>query len=82
MTSRSFTCALAAALDPPEVDDFATLGRNPRPGQPPFRDATEFSVVIGGSARGGKTKALLMDGLRARVRHPRPPRRPSRPGLA
>ncbi len=39
MTSRSFASALAAALDPPEVDVFGTLGYVPTPRQQRFHDA-------------------------------------------
>jgi hypothetical protein len=35
-----------------------------------FHAATEFDVLYGGAAGGGKTLALLMDGLRAAVRYP------------
>src|SRR5881409_1980403 len=46
------------------VDVFGTLGYVPTPKQQTFHDATEFDVLFGGSAGGGKTRALLMDDLR------------------
>jgi hypothetical protein len=50
MTSRSFSSALAAALNPPPVDVFGAPGYVPTPKQQLFHNATEFSVLIGGSA--------------------------------
>lgn len=35
-----------------------------------FHTATEFDVLFGGSLGGGKTKSLLLEALRACVRHP------------
>jgi hypothetical protein len=63
--------ALAAdALDPPDVDVFGALGYVPEPPQALFHEATEFDVGYGGRAGGGKSLALLMDGIRDCVVHP------------
>ncbi|WP_167757033.1 terminase family protein [Amycolatopsis sp. CFH S0078] len=52
-------------LDPPQPDVFQQLGYTPTPRQQVFHDAAEFDVLFGGAAGGGKSKALLMHGLRA-----------------
>ncbi|MFK0045526.1 hypothetical protein ACIQU4_15635 [Streptomyces sp. NPDC090741] len=52
------------------IDVFGLLGYVPTPKQQLFHEATEYDVLLGGSAGGGKTKALLMDDLRDCVRNP------------
>lgn len=52
------------------VDVFAELGYKPHPQQREFHDATEDEVLYGGSAGGGKSVAIVLEGLRACVRHP------------
>ena len=86
MATPPFSSALARAINPPEVDAFGVLGYEPacvplldgrvsEPcGQCPqekFAAADEFSVLLGGSAGGGKTLSLLMYAIRACIRHPR-----------
>lgn len=61
---------LADRLDPPQRDVFGLLGYTPTPRQVVFHEATEFDVLYGGAAGGGKTKALLMHALRACDRYP------------
>lgn len=65
-----FASVLADRLDPPEPPVFETLGYVPTPKQAEFHAATEFDVLFGGSSGGGKTRALLMESLRACMRHP------------
>jgi hypothetical protein len=53
-----------------KIDVFAKLEYVPTPRQQLFHDADEFDVLFGGSAGGGKTRALLMDDIRDAIRHP------------
>jgi len=52
------------------LDVFEKLAYVPTPKQREFHAATEYDVLYGGSAGGGKTRGLLMDDLRDCVRHP------------
>lgn len=52
------------------VDVFTELGYTPHQQQREFHDATEDDVLYGGAAGGGKSVAIVMEGLRACVRHP------------
>lgn len=51
------------------VDAFAELGYVPHEQQRLFHEATEDEVLYGGSAGGGKSVAVVMEGLRACVRY-------------
>lgn len=48
---------------------FTELGYQPHEQQRQFHDATEDDVLYGGAAGGGKSVAIVMEGLRACVRH-------------
>lgn len=61
---------VADRLLAPEQDVFAELGYTPTPKQSEFHAATEFDLLFGGSAGGGKSVAILMDGIRDCVRYP------------
>jgi len=58
----------AQAFEP--LDVFELLGYEPTPKQQVFHAAVEFDVLFGGSAGGGKTRALLMDDLRDCMLYP------------
>lgn len=62
--------AVADRIEAPERDVFTELDYTPTERQRLFHDATEFAVLLGGSAGGGKTKALVMDDLRDAIRYP------------
>ncbi|MDJ0342278.1 phage terminase large subunit [Streptomyces sp. H10-C2] len=53
-----------------KIDVFAVLGYKPHPQQEAFHAATEDDVLYGGAAGGGKSVAIVMEGLRACARHP------------
>jgi hypothetical protein len=53
-----------------QVDVFAKLEYVPTAKQAEFHAATEFDVLFGGSAGGGKSRALTAEGIRAAVRYP------------
>ncbi len=53
-----------------QVDVFGMLNYVPTPKQRDFHDATEHSVLFGGSTGGGKSRALTAEAIRACVRYP------------
>lgn len=58
----------AQAFDAPDI--FASLGYTPHEQQRLFHDATEDEVLYGGSAGGGKSVAIVLEGLRACATYP------------
>lgn len=52
------------------LDVFSILGYEPHAKQREFHDATEWDVLYGGSAGGGKSVAIVAEGIRAAARYP------------
>lgn len=52
------------------LDVFGLLGYEPHPQQAEFHSANEDDVLYGGAAGGGKSFAIVAEGLRACARHP------------
>jgi len=67
---KSFASLLADRLDPPDPNVFAKLEYIPTPRQAEFHEALEFDVLYGGAVGGGKTKALVAEGIKQCVLHP------------
>lgn len=53
-----------------ELDVFDLIGYSPSPKQAEFHAAREFDILYGGAAGGGKSAALVAEGLRACARYP------------
>lgn len=52
------------------IDVFGILEYTPTPKQQEFHDATEFDLLFGGAAGGGKSKAVTLHAIRECIRHP------------
>jgi hypothetical protein len=59
-----------AAREAAGRDVFAALDYVPTARQQDFHDASEFDVLLGGSAGGGKTRALISEGIKDCIRYP------------
>jgi hypothetical protein len=60
----------AEMLETPPPDVFGALGYIPTPKQQEFHAATEFDVLFGGSAGGGKSRALTAHAIRECITYP------------